>query len=261
MEHRLPVSLFGFGERARTGVGRRPAPCTFELCAPRLPATATSGPGSGNAQRADKPADPEEACGLRILQHSRLDTELWDPRARCEMGAQTGVAASLGFHRLLSPETGARKNGVRAGLRGSQPRQSSYLALVAVDVADGIGHRVRAQQHARAAWPLRAHEVVFAHEDLAHVFCACHADQRPPQQVRFEHVAILLPSRRLEARTLGEPRKTPVSGRPSPDGMSRRPSPEGPRRRRRGSRLGRQFSCPPPKHAHAHAHARGFYFS
>lgn len=85
--------------------------------------------------------------------------------------------------------------------------QSSYLALVAVDVANGIGHRVGAQQHARAARPLGAHEVVLAHEDLAHVLRAGHAYQRPPQQVRLEHVAILLPPRRLEARTLREPHR------------------------------------------------------
>ena len=65
---------------------------------------------------------------------------------------------------------GAREKRIRARLR------SSYLALVPVDIADGVGHRVRAQQHACATWPLGAHEVVLAHEDLAHILRAGHTD-------------------------------------------------------------------------------------
>lgn len=65
---------------------------------------------------------------------------------------------------------GARKKKIRARLR------VSYLAFVPVDVADGVGHRVGAQQHACASWPLGAHEVVLAHEDLAHILRAGHTD-------------------------------------------------------------------------------------
>lgn len=201
----------------------------------------------GTAQRSNKPADPEEACRLWIPDRSRLGTELRDPLPWCANGGADSGGGVPGAPQTPYTRDRCTEEEAQSRIAGLFAQRGSYLALVAVDVANGVGHRVRAQQHARAAWPLSAHEVVLAHEDLAHVFCACHADQRPPQQVSFEHVAILLPPRRLEAGTLREPGKRPLSGRTSPDGMSRRPSLEGLRGRSGGSRPGQHSPAPPPQ--------------
>lgn len=77
-----------------------------------------------------------------------------------------------------------------------------HLPLMAMDVADGVGHGVGSQKHAGAARPLGAHQVMLPHQDLPHILRACHPHQRPPQQVRLENIPVLLPPRRLKAGTL-----------------------------------------------------------
>lgn len=182
-------------------------------------------------------------CRLWIRDRCRL-VELRDPLACVQMEMTDSVGDVSRAQRTPYPKGGARKKRVKAQLQCSWPR--SYLALVAVDVSYGVGHRVRAQQHACAARPLGAHEVVFSHEDLAHVFCAGYADQRPPQQVRLEHVAILLPPRRLETGTLREPQKRALSGYTSPNWTPRRPSLEGPWGRGGGTNPGHRCAAPRP---------------
>ena len=127
-------------------------------------------------------------CRPWIRDRSRLGRE---PPGRCPSGRRDSGGDGPGIQELLTPRgcTSVESQSTFTRLMV----HSSYLALVAVDVAYGVGHCVRAQQHARAARPLGAHEVMLTHEDLADVLRACHADQRPPQQVRLEHVAVLLP--------------------------------------------------------------------
>lgn len=76
------------------------------------------------------------------------------------------------------------------------------LPPLAVDVSDAVGQRVGAQQRGGALGPVHRHQRVLAHQHLAHVLGARHPDQRAAQQVGLEHVAVLLPPRRVEARTL-----------------------------------------------------------
>lgn len=76
------------------------------------------------------------------------------------------------------------------------------LPPLAVDVANAVGERVGSEQGGGALRPVHRHQRVLAHQHLAHVLGARHADQRAAQQVGLEHVAVLLPPRRVETRTL-----------------------------------------------------------
>lgn len=76
------------------------------------------------------------------------------------------------------------------------------LPPLAVDVSDAVGQRVGSQQRGGALRPVHRHQRVLAHQHLAHVLRARHPDQGAAQQVGLEHVAVLLPPRRVEARTL-----------------------------------------------------------
>lgn len=77
-----------------------------------------------------------------------------------------------------------------------------HLPPLAVDVSDAVGQRVGPQQRGGALRPVHRHQRVLTHQHLPHVLGARHPDQRPAQQVGLEHVAVLLPPRRVEARTL-----------------------------------------------------------
>lgn len=77
-----------------------------------------------------------------------------------------------------------------------------HLPSLAVDVSDAVGQRVGPEQRGGALRPVHRHQRVLAHQHLPHVLGAGHPDQRPAQQVGLEHVAVLLPPRRVEARTL-----------------------------------------------------------
>lgn len=68
-----------------------------------------------------------------------------------------------------------------------------HLPPLAVDVSDAVGQRVWSQQRGGALRPVRGHQRVLAHQNLTHVLCTRHSDQRPAQQMGLEHVAVLLP--------------------------------------------------------------------
>lgn len=76
------------------------------------------------------------------------------------------------------------------------------LPPLAVDVSNAIGQRVGSQQRGGALRPVHRHQRVLAHQHLAHILGARHPDQRAAQQVGLKHVAVLLPSRCMEAWTL-----------------------------------------------------------
>lgn len=81
------------------------------------------------------------------------------------------------------------------------------LPPLAVDVSDAVGQRVGSQQRGGALRPVHRHKRVLAHQHLAHVLCARHPDQRAAQKVGLEDVAVLLPPRCVEARTLERERQ------------------------------------------------------
>lgn len=92
---------------------------------------------------------------------------------------------------------------VKAPPAGSKEGEASTdLPPLAVDVSDAVGQRVGPQQRGGALRPVHRHQRVLAHQHLAHVLGARHPDQGAAQQVGLEHVAVLLPPRRVEARTL-----------------------------------------------------------
>ena len=72
-----------------------------------------------------------------------------------------------------------------------------------MDVPDAVGQGVGPEQGGGALGPVHRHQRVFAHQDFADVLGSRHADQRAPQQVGLEHVAVLLPPGRVETRALG----------------------------------------------------------
>lgn len=76
------------------------------------------------------------------------------------------------------------------------------LSPLAVDVSNAIGQRVGSQQRGGALRPVHRHQRVLAHQHLAYILGARHPDQRAAQQVGLKHVAVLLPSRCMEAWTL-----------------------------------------------------------
>lgn len=80
----------------------------------------------------------------------------------------------------------------------------SDLPPLAVDVSDAVGQRVGSQQRGGALRPVHRHQRVLAHQNLAHILGARHPDQGAAKQVGLEDVAVLLPPRRMEARTLDE---------------------------------------------------------
>ena len=73
-----------------------------------------------------------------------------------------------------------------------------HLPPPAVQLSTGVDQRVGAQDDAGALGPLRTHQRVLPHQDLADVLCARHSDQRLSQQVCLEHVSVALPTRDVE---------------------------------------------------------------
>lgn len=129
------------------------------------------GPGTAHGAVGQQKGRPGGGlCRPWIWDRRCLGRELRDSPAWCaNTGADSGGDVP-GAPRTPYSEGVAREKRIRARLRGS------YLALIPVDIADGVGHRVRAQQHACATWPLGAHKVVLAHEDLAYILRARHTD-------------------------------------------------------------------------------------
>lgn len=80
--------------------------------------------------------------------------------------------------------------------------QWAYLPPLAVNVPDGVGQAVGAQQCGRALWPFHRHQAVLPHQHLSDVLRPRHPNQRPPQKVRLEDVPILLPPGRMEPGAL-----------------------------------------------------------
>lgn len=74
----------------------------------------------------------------------------------------------------------------------------THLSPPLVQLPAGVGQGVWAQDDAGALGPLRAHQCVLPHQDLADVLRARHSDQRLSQQVRLEDVSVALSARDVE---------------------------------------------------------------
>lgn len=69
-------------------------------------------------------------------------------------------------------------------------------------VSDGVDQGVGPQDDAGALGPLRAHQAVLAQQDFADVFGARDPNDRFPEKVGLEHVAMTLPARDVEVGAL-----------------------------------------------------------
>lgn len=69
---------------------------------------------------------------------------------------------------------------------------SSHLSFLFVKLTNRVGQSVWPEDDACALWPLRAHQAVFAHQNLSNVFRPSHSNDRFSQEMRFKNISIFL---------------------------------------------------------------------